>query len=223
MTGLWAEVLGVESVGMDDDFFRLGGHSVMAVRLIGRVRERFAVIVGVGALFDLRTPEGSWNASRARQRHKDGVASEDRWECVEQDKPDAAALDALFDNEIAAIRIPGFLPAERARAAVRGVREHGLQYYRGVDPPIGRIGITQFEHRRARPPGSATSPGRDRRTRGAGRCSPSAGTCWNWCSPGWASAGTCPSSRRGSPPARVLRRAGADDRRDAAALRLGRS
>ncbi|HEX2191470.1 MAG TPA: amino acid adenylation domain-containing protein, partial [Longimicrobiaceae bacterium] len=36
---IWAEVLGVERVGRRDHFFDMGGHSLLAVRLVGRVRE----------------------------------------------------------------------------------------------------------------------------------------------------------------------------------------
>ncbi|WP_338581897.1 amino acid adenylation domain-containing protein [Pseudomonas sp. MAG733B] len=37
LAGIWSELLGVEHVGRHDNFFALGGHSLMAVRLVSRV------------------------------------------------------------------------------------------------------------------------------------------------------------------------------------------
>jgi len=56
MVDIWNEILGTAAVGLDDDFFRIGGHSLTAMRVTARVREVFDVPVGVGELFQLRTP-----------------------------------------------------------------------------------------------------------------------------------------------------------------------
>ncbi|MFJ6671323.1 amino acid adenylation domain-containing protein [Actinosynnema sp. NPDC091369] len=56
MCALFAEVLGLDGeVGADDDFFALGGHSLLVTRLISRVRTAFGAELSIKSVFENRT------------------------------------------------------------------------------------------------------------------------------------------------------------------------
>lgn len=51
----WQELLGLDSVGVEDSFFDLGGHSLIAVRLFAKVRKAFQVDFPISVLFEAPT------------------------------------------------------------------------------------------------------------------------------------------------------------------------
>jgi amino acid adenylation domain-containing protein len=61
LAGIWADVLGVQEVGIYDNFFRLGGHSILAALAIFRIREAFHLDLPLRSLFEYPTIDGLIN------------------------------------------------------------------------------------------------------------------------------------------------------------------
>ncbi|MER5704532.1 thioesterase domain-containing protein, partial [Micromonospora sp. NPDC002296] len=73
LCGLFAEVLGLDSVGVDDGFFELGGHSLLAARLVSRVRAVTDRTVTIAQIFATQTPAGIAEHLGAGERATVGV------------------------------------------------------------------------------------------------------------------------------------------------------
>ncbi len=74
---IWQEILGLdkERIGIDTDFFKSGGHSLRAARLITRIHKEFNVSLSIEEIFNLPT-------IRRLSAHMAG-ASEERFQAVE--------------------------------------------------------------------------------------------------------------------------------------------
>jgi amino acid adenylation domain-containing protein len=55
VAAMWAELLKVERIGIHDDFFDLGGHSLMAIKALSRIREEFDVDLPLATLLQAPT------------------------------------------------------------------------------------------------------------------------------------------------------------------------
>ncbi|WP_051779158.1 non-ribosomal peptide synthetase [Streptomyces sp. NRRL S-241] len=58
MARLWEDVLAVTGIGVEDDFFALGGHSLLLTRLLSRVAETFGVRLTMREVFETPTISG---------------------------------------------------------------------------------------------------------------------------------------------------------------------
>ncbi len=138
VAGVWADVLKLERVGAFDNFFDLGGHSLMATQVISRVKSAFGVELPVKALFEGGTVAGlTEHVEKARrmaalkelapplvrvERDRDlplSFAQQRLW-FFDQLEP-----GNLFYNLPNAIRLSGSLNVEALRSALNEiVRRH---------------------------------------------------------------------------------------------------
>ncbi|MCI0651557.1 MAG: LLM class flavin-dependent oxidoreductase [Planctomycetes bacterium] len=71
LAGIWQEVLGLAEVGVRDNFFDLGGHSLLTIRVQGRIEERLGRRLPITDLFRFPTV-------RSLAQHLAAPAAEDR-------------------------------------------------------------------------------------------------------------------------------------------------
>jgi amino acid adenylation domain-containing protein len=64
---IWKEVLGIESVGLQDNFFEIGGHSLLAVKLFWQIEKTFGTNLPLATLFQSGTVEALANIIRQKK------------------------------------------------------------------------------------------------------------------------------------------------------------
>ncbi|MFD4428862.1 non-ribosomal peptide synthase/polyketide synthase, partial [Nocardia sp. NPDC058497] len=150
VAALFGELLDVETVGLDDDFFRLGGNSLIATRAIARLQANFGVRVDVRDFFDSPTVA-------VLAKLVEGGVTDDRPALVAGPRPAVLPLSPAqqrmwflnrFDPETGAYNIPiavrlsGALDLEALRAAVGDlIARH--EVLRTVYPEVDGVG-TQY-------------------------------------------------------------------------------
>ncbi|WP_147138150.1 non-ribosomal peptide synthase/polyketide synthase, partial [Nocardia ninae] len=127
---VFAELLGLPRVGVDDDFFELGGNSLVATQVVARLSAALDTEVGVRALFE--APTVAALAARVESRAGTGA----RQALTAQVRPEHPPLslaqqrmwflnrfdaDSAANNIPAAVRLEGALDLDALRGAVADV------------------------------------------------------------------------------------------------------
>lgn len=100
---IWAELLGVQHVGVRDSFFELGGHSLLGIRMVSRVRAAFRVDIPLRAIFETPTVAAlSQRIESVAGRHESGEAPE----IIGRSRKDHA-MRLLPNGELHALRHSG--------------------------------------------------------------------------------------------------------------------
>ncbi|HSK77696.1 MAG TPA: amino acid adenylation domain-containing protein [Thermoanaerobaculia bacterium] len=96
LAGIWSEVLGVERIGVTDDFFGLGGHSLSAARILSRVRDSLRADLSLAVVFESPTVEGMAAAVAASGVVASGLGLEEEALMSKAAELSDADLDALL-------------------------------------------------------------------------------------------------------------------------------
>ncbi|MFH5232130.1 condensation domain-containing protein, partial [Antrihabitans spumae] len=130
VAGTFAEILGVERVGLDDDFFELGGNSLIATQVAARLGAALDATIGVRGLFEAPTVGA---LAALVERH---AGSGGRKALVAQHRPEQVPLSlaqqrmwflnridsaSAVNNIPAAIRLTGQLHVAALQAAFADV------------------------------------------------------------------------------------------------------
>ena len=110
IAAVWAQVLGVEKVGRHDNFFAMGGHSLLAMRLVSQLRQQLRLELALRTLFQAPTVAGIVSAiSTTSQSDEVFIEPNGIPEGCEAITPEMLPLVKLNEEEIARIveRVPG--------------------------------------------------------------------------------------------------------------------
>ncbi|MER2161285.1 non-ribosomal peptide synthase/polyketide synthase, partial [Rhodococcus sp. (in: high G+C Gram-positive bacteria)] len=148
----FADVLGIERVGLDDDFFALGGNSLIATRVMSRLGQALETKIPVRMLFDASTVE------ELAARIDGHVGGDGERALTAQVRPAQVPLSLAqqrmwflnrFDTESAvnnipvAVRLTGELKVDALRAAITDVIARH-EVLRTLYPEIDGVGYQQI-------------------------------------------------------------------------------
>ena len=75
LVDIWSRILGVDTVGIEDDFFRLGGDSILATQVVSHVRQIMGVELSPIAMFETPTITGLLRQLNVARSNANAIAA----------------------------------------------------------------------------------------------------------------------------------------------------
>ncbi|MFF2650667.1 amino acid adenylation domain-containing protein [Streptomyces sp. NPDC058045] len=141
LAALFGELLGVEGVGPDDDFFALGGDSIISIRLAGRARTQ-GLRLSLRDVFKHKTPRALARVARPAEGPDSGTTDDGIGELAL-----TPVMSDLYErggptgevHQAALLQVPAGAGEERLAGALRAVLDHhDILRARLLDEPGGR-------------------------------------------------------------------------------------
>ena len=157
IAAIWQDLLGVPRVGLHDNFFDIGGHSLLAVRLVAALQTAFGRTASAALVFEHPTVAAlaeNVAAAAAQPAHDDWPAAAFAVAAATEDAPLSVAQQGVwfmhqFDSARAgyllpaATRIDGPLDADHLRGALQDLtrRQHSLRtvFFLRDGQPVQRV------------------------------------------------------------------------------------
>src|SRR4029079_565547 len=132
LCGLFAEVLGLDQVGIEDNFFERGGDSIVSIQLVSRAR-RAGLSITPRMVFQHQTVEALAAAARVAAEPAASALSEAEWAqravgvlpatpIMRWQKERGGPLDGFSQSML--LRVPAGLSQQHLTAALAAVLDH---------------------------------------------------------------------------------------------------
>ena len=131
LAGIWVEVLGVNSINIDDNFFDIGGHSLAAVQMFAKVEADIGVKLPISMIFT--SPTIRLIAQAIRENNKSHL-----WQCLVPLKPEGIGPSLFCVHTVSCMlgEYNSLVKCLNIRHSIYGIQPVGLD---GSDPPLESI------------------------------------------------------------------------------------
>jgi hypothetical protein len=128
LEGWWQEILGLETIPATSSFFDLGGHSLLVVRLLARIRNRWNVEIGISTIYEHATLDRLSAYVSGRIAASAAVTATEDWRIMRLTTEGTGTPLMAVNNAATGLALSRGFTAARPTTCIRlSDPEHGLK------------------------------------------------------------------------------------------------